>query len=35
MIGGEHYMLGGDDLLIPFYKGQPEPDLKHFPQGAK
>ncbi len=35
MIGGEHYMLGGDDLLIPFYKGQPAPDLKHFPQGAK
>ena len=35
MIGGEHYMLGGDDLLIPFYKGQPAPDLKHFQQGAK
>jgi hypothetical protein len=30
MIGGEHYMLGGDGLLIPFYKGQPAPDLQHF-----
>jgi hypothetical protein len=31
-IGGEHYMLGGDGLLIPFWKGQPAPDLKHFNQ---
>jgi len=29
-IGGEHYMLGGDGLLIPFWKGQPPPDLRHF-----
>jgi hypothetical protein len=34
-IGGEHYMLGGDGLLIPFWKGQPAPDLKHFTQPGK
>ena len=30
MIGGEQYMLGSDGLLMPFRKGQPAPDLKHF-----
>ncbi len=34
-IGGEHYMLGGDGLLIPFWKGQPAPDLKHFNEPKK
>jgi hypothetical protein len=29
-IGGEQYMLGSDGLLMPFRKGQPAPDLKHF-----
>jgi hypothetical protein len=29
-IGGEQYMIGGDGLLMPFRKGQPGPDLKHF-----
>jgi hypothetical protein len=29
-IGGEQYMIGGDGLLMPFRKGQPAPDLKHF-----
>jgi hypothetical protein len=29
-IGGEQYMLGSDGLLMPFRKGQPGPDLKHF-----
>jgi hypothetical protein len=33
MIGGEQYMLGGDGLLMPFRKGQPGPDLRHFNEG--
>jgi hypothetical protein len=34
-IGGEQYMIGGDGLLMPFRKGQPAPDLKHFNEGKK
>jgi hypothetical protein len=34
-IGGEHYMLDGDGLLIPFWKGQPAPDLRHFNEQDK
>jgi hypothetical protein len=29
-IGAEQYMIGGDGLLMPFRKGQPAPDLRHF-----
>ena len=28
-------MLGGDGLLMPFRKGQPPPDLRHFDQPKK
>jgi hypothetical protein len=34
-IGGEQYMIGGDGLLMPFRKGQPAPDLKHFNETKK
>jgi hypothetical protein len=34
-IGGEQYMVGGDGLLMPFRKGQPAPDLKHFNETKK
>jgi hypothetical protein len=29
-IGDEQYMLSPDNLLMPFYKGQPAPDLRYF-----
>jgi hypothetical protein len=29
-IGHEHYMLSPDQLLMPMYRGQPAPDLRHF-----
>ena len=32
-IGGEQYMIGSDGLLMPFRKGQPAPDLRHFKEG--
>jgi hypothetical protein len=34
-IGGEHYMLDDQGLLLPFWKGQPAPDLKHFNEQTK
>jgi hypothetical protein len=34
-IGGEQYMIGGDGLLMPFRKGQPAPDLRHFNEEKK
>jgi hypothetical protein len=34
-IGGEHYMLDDEGLLLPFWKGQPAPDLKHFNEQTK
>jgi hypothetical protein len=35
VIGKDHYMVGGDGLLMPIVKGQEPPDLRHFPQVAK
>ena len=33
-IGGEFYMRGADDLLMPAKKGQKPPDIKHFNQAG-
>src|SRR5207253_7312242 len=33
-IGGEFYMRGSDDLLMPAKKGQKPPDMKHFFEDA-
>jgi hypothetical protein len=30
VIADQHYMLGGDGLLMPAKEGQPPPDLRHF-----
>ncbi|MEA2937694.1 MAG: hypothetical protein QOC56_1198 [Alphaproteobacteria bacterium] len=35
VIGKEHFMLGGDDRLMPITKNQPPPDLRHFDQIKK
>ncbi|MEA2989554.1 MAG: hypothetical protein QOG83_2265 [Alphaproteobacteria bacterium] len=35
VIGKEHFMLGGDDRLMPVTKNQPPPDLRHFDQIKK
>jgi hypothetical protein len=34
-IGDQFYYVGADGLLMPSAKGQPGPDLRHFPQPAK
>jgi hypothetical protein len=34
-IGDEQYMLSGEGLLMPFYKGQTAPDLRFFNEGKK
>jgi hypothetical protein len=35
MIGGEHYYLSGEGLLMPTRKGQASPDLRYFTQSQK
>jgi hypothetical protein len=34
-IAGEQYMTGADGLLIPMWKGQPAPDMRHFNEQGK
>ncbi len=34
-IGGEHYVLSGDDLLMPSKKDQAPPDLRYFKKTAR